>query len=76
MSSLKSLEKLPFRSVLGYGAVTFGFNLAFTLSATFLLYYYTDVAGIAPAAVGTMFLVVRLWDGFADLVAAGRWIGR
>jgi glucuronide carrier protein len=69
MSNLKSLEKLPFRSVLGYGAGDFAFNLAFSLAATFLLYYYTDVAGLAPAAVGTMFLIVRLWDGFADLIA-------
>jgi glucuronide carrier protein len=75
MSNLKSLERLSFKSVLGYGAGDFGFNLAFSLAATFLLYYYTDVAGIAPAAVGTMFLVVRLWDGFADLIA-GRAVDR
>ena len=75
MSNLKSLERLPFRTVLGYGAGDFGFNLAFSLAATFLLYYYTDVAGIPAAAVGTMFLVVRLWDGFADLIA-GRAVDR
>jgi glucuronide carrier protein len=75
LSSLKSLERLPFKAVLGYGAGDFGFNLAFSLAATFLLYYYTDVAGIAPAAVGTMFLIVRLWDGFADLIA-GRAVDR
>jgi glucuronide carrier protein len=75
MSGLKTLEKLSFRTILGYGAGDFGFNLAFTLSATFLLYYYTDVVGLAPAAVGTMFLVVRLWDGFADLIA-GRAVDR
>ncbi|MBT2227172.1 glycoside-pentoside-hexuronide (GPH):cation symporter [Nonomuraea sp. NEAU-A123] len=70
-----SLEKLPFTTVLGYGAGDFGFNLAFSLSATFLLYYYTDVAGISAAAVGTMFFVVRLWDGLADLIA-GRAVDR
>src|SRR3954454_1753757 len=72
---LPSLDKLPRRTVLGYGAGDFGFNLAFSLAATFLLYYYTDVAGIPAAAVGTMFLVVRLWDGFADLIA-GRAVDR
>ena len=71
----KSLEKLPFNTILGYGAGDFGFNLAFSLSATFLLYYYTDVAGISAAAVGTMFFVVRLWDGLADLIA-GRAVDR
>jgi glucuronide carrier protein len=72
---LKSMERLPWKTVAGYGAGDFGFNLAFSLSTTFLLYYYTDVAGISAAAVGTMFLVVRLWDAIADLLA-GRLVDR
>ena len=74
-SKLRSLERLPFKTIAGYGAGDFGFNLAFSLSTSFLLYYYTDVAGISAAAVGTMFLVVRLWDAFADLLA-GRLVDR
>ncbi|MEW1960566.1 glycoside-pentoside-hexuronide (GPH):cation symporter [Kineococcus sp. NPDC059986] len=66
---LRSLERLPVRTVIGYGAGDFACNLAFSLSTAFLLYYYTDVAGISAAAVGTMFLVVRLWDAVADLLA-------
>src|SRR3954454_8558409 len=72
---LPSLDKLPRRTVLGYGAGDFGFNLAFSLSTTFLLYSSTAAAGISAAAVGTMFLVVRLWDAAADLVA-GRLVDR
>ena len=72
---LSSLDKLKPKTVAGYGAGDFGFNLAFSLSTTFLLYYYTDVAGISAAAVGTMFLVVRLWDAFADLIS-GRLVDR
>jgi glucuronide carrier protein len=67
--------QLPARSVLGYGLGDFANNLAFSLSTTFLLYYYTDVSGLSAAAVGTMFLVVRLWDAFADLFA-GRVVDR
>ena len=74
-SKLRSLDRLPFKTIAGYGAGDFGFNLAFSLSTSFLLYYYTDVAGISAAAVGTMFLVVRLWDAFADLLA-GRLVDR
>ena len=62
-------ERLPTRSVVGYGFGDFANNLAFTLSTAFLLYYYTDVAGLSAAAVATMFFVVRLWDAFADLFA-------
>jgi glucuronide carrier protein len=67
--------KLSIKSVVGYGAGDLANNLAFTLGTTFLLLYYTDVVGISAAAVGTMFLVVRLWDAFADLFA-GRMIDR
>src|SRR6187551_1311857 len=67
--------KLSIKSVVGYGAGDLANNLAFTLGTTFLLLYYTDVAGISAAAVGTMFLVVRLWDAFADLLA-GRLVDR
>lgn len=66
---LRSLERLPVRTVIGYGAGDFACNLAFSLSTSFLLYYYTDVAGLSAAAVGTMFLIVRLWDAVADLLA-------
>lgn len=60
---------------IGYGLGDFGCNLAFSLGSTFLLYYYTDVAGLTAASVGTMFFVVRLWDAFADLLA-GRAVDR
>jgi GPH family glycoside/pentoside/hexuronide:cation symporter len=51
--------------------ISFGFGqLAFAgLSAVigyFLLFYLTDYAGIAPAAVGTMILVIRIWDAIND----------
>src|SRR3954453_20598049 len=69
VEDLRSMERLPIKTVLGYGAGDFANNLAFSLSTAFLLYYYTDVAGISAAAVGTMFLVVRLWDAVADLLA-------
>src|SRR5882724_8669145 len=58
---------------LGYAAGDAGCNLAFSMSSLFLLLYYTDVAGIPAAAAGTLFLVVRAWDAFAD-VFAGRMV--
>src|SRR5919112_2618030 len=67
--------KLSVKSIIGYGAGDAANNLAFTLGTTFLLLYYTDVVGLPAAAIGTMFLVVRLWDAFADLFA-GRVVDR
>ena len=67
--------RLSVRSIIGYGAGDAANNLAFSLSTTFLLLYYTDVVGLPAAAIGTMFLIVRLWDAFADLLA-GRAVDR
>ena len=56
---------------LGYAAGDAANNLAFSMTSMFLLVYYTDVVGISAAAAGTLFLLIRIWDGFAD-VFAGR----
>jgi len=64
-----STKRLGPTQYLGYAAGDSANNLAFSMSSMFLLLYYTDVAGISAAAVGTMFLVVRFWDALADLFA-------
>ncbi|GAB2758592.1 glucuronide transporter [Sinomonas soli] len=67
--------KLSLTSIIGYGAGDAANNLAFTTTTMFLLVYYTDVAGISAAAAGTLFLVVRIFDAFSDLLA-GRMVDR
>ena len=69
---MKKLNKL---SIIGYGAGDAANNLAFTTATMFLLVYYTDVAGISAAAAGTLLLVVRIFDAFADVIA-GRVVDR
>ena len=54
-----------------YGCGAGGGNVMSTLLATFLTAYYTDTAGIAAAAVGTMFVICRLLDGVTDLMMGG-----
>lgn len=68
-------DRLSPLSVIGYGAGDAANNLAFTTATMFLLVYYTDVAGISAAAAGTLLLVVRVFDAFAD-VFAGRVVDR
>jgi glucuronide carrier protein len=63
------VKKLTGRNYLGYASGDLANNLAFSLQALFLLIYYTNVVGLNPAPIATMFLVVRVWDAFADLVA-------
>ncbi|WP_432536957.1 glucuronide transporter [Kineococcus arenarius] len=67
--------RLGLPQLLGYASGDAANNLAFSLSSMFLLLYYTDVVGISAAAAGTLFLVVRVWDAFADIFA-GRVVDR
>jgi len=59
---------LKFREKLGYGLGDAASNFFFQVFNIFLLYYYTDVFGLAPAAVGTMFLVTKIVDAISDPV--------
>lgn len=52
--------------ILLYSFGGFGSNLLFVFTTSFLMYFYTDVFKISPAAVGTVFLVVRMIDAFLD----------
>ena len=59
-TKLKPIEKI------GYGLGDFGSNVVFQTILILLPAFYTDVFGLAPAAMGTMFLTVRLLDTVTD----------
>lgn len=42
------------------------------MASVFLLTYHAGLAGIDAGAVGTLFLVVRVWGGVTDLFAGCR----
>lgn len=60
-------QKIPMWKKICYGCGAGGGNVMSTLLASFLLSYYTDTAGIAAAAIGTMFVLSRILDGVTDL---------
>ncbi|MGM0168520.1 GPH family glycoside/pentoside/hexuronide:cation symporter [Enterococcus sp. AZ135] len=51
---------------MGFALTNLGNIPIMTLLNTYLLIFYTDVVGINPAVVGTLFLISRLLDGFSD----------
>lgn len=53
---------------LSYGFGDFGYSLAYNMAGAFLLYYYTNVAHLPAAAVGTIFLAARLLDAVIDIL--------
>ena len=62
----KTHAKLGLTEKIGYGAGDFASNLYFQFFNLFLLYYYTDVFGLDPISVGTMYLIANFWDAVND----------
>lgn len=58
--------KLKIGEKLGYGLGDAGFNFYWAIIGSYLLYFYTDIFGLAPAVAGTMFLVTKIIDAFTD----------
>lgn len=65
-AELSFTSKLKERICYGFG--DFGCNIIYTAMSAFLLFYYTDYAGISAAAVGTIMLASRIFDGISDIV--------
>lgn len=65
--------KRPFslRDKLGYMFGDFGNDFTFMLQMMFFMVFYTDIMGINPVHVGTLFLAARIVDAFTD-VGMGR----
>jgi glycoside/pentoside/hexuronide:cation symporter, GPH family len=58
--------KLSLKEKIGYGFGDAASSLFWKLFSMYLMFFYTDIFGIAAAAVGTMFLVTRIWDAAFD----------
>ena len=61
-------EQIGWRDKLCYGLGGFGFNIWYVVGATFLTYFYTNVLGISIAAIGTIMLISRVFDGGTDVI--------
>ncbi len=61
-------EKISIREKLCYALGDASANIAWRGICTFLLVFYTDVVGLAPAVVATLMLVVRSFDGITDVL--------
>ncbi len=66
MATNSETAPLSFKEKLGYGLGDMASNFYMGFFGLFLLYYYTDIFGLAPAAVGTMLLVTKIVDAVTD----------
>jgi len=58
--------KLRLREKIGYGFGDAASSMFWKLFSMYLMFFYTDIFGISAAAVGTMFLITRIWDAAFD----------
>jgi GPH family glycoside/pentoside/hexuronide:cation symporter len=58
--------KLRLREKIGYGFGDAASSMFWKLFSMYLMFFYTDIFGIPAAAVGTMFLITRIWDAAFD----------
>lgn len=59
-------QKLALREKFAYGVGDAGANLVFQTQITFLLFFYTNVLGIASGVAGTILLISRAIDACSD----------
>ncbi|HUX21965.1 MAG TPA: MFS transporter, partial [Spirochaetia bacterium] len=57
---------LPLRTKLGFGICDLGGNLFFTIVGFYLLYFMTDVVGLAAGLAGTALMIGKIWDAVTD----------
>ena len=62
-------NKPPFgiKDKIGYMSGDLANNLTFQFASLFLMVFYTEVWGVNPAVVGTLFAVSRIVDAFTDV---------
>jgi GPH family glycoside/pentoside/hexuronide:cation symporter len=57
---------IKFREKVAYGFGDMASSMFWKIFGMYLLFFYTKVFGISPAAAGTMLLVTRIWDSVID----------
>ncbi len=66
MQAFVDKSPLSIKEKIGYGVGDMASNFYMGFFGLFLLYYYTDVYGISPAAAATMLLVTKVVDAISD----------
>jgi len=60
------MQKLTKAVKLAYGVGDLGGNLFFTVMGFYLLYYLTNVVGLAAGLAGTALMIGKAWDAITD----------
>ncbi|MDQ0617393.1 MFS transporter [Arthrobacter globiformis] len=65
----KTSGMVSLKEKIAYGMGDLGNGFMFDLGQAYLLKFYTDVAGLPPAAAASVFVITKLFDAFMDPLA-------
>lgn len=68
LKNIASNDKVSLKTVFSYSFSSYGMNVIYNLTAVYLMFFYTDSFGLNAVAVGTLLLVARVIDAFADIL--------
>ncbi|PWW31503.1 MFS transporter [Chromohalobacter israelensis] len=66
-SPATSAEKIGLLEKIGYGCGDLASNFIWQAMSIFIVYYYTDVIGVAAGIIGSIMLFSRVFDGVSDI---------
>jgi len=66
----KTPPATKFRKLFGYGVGDFGLNIYWQSVSMFLVYWYTQIAGLDPRIAGALFFTGMVWDAISDPIVS------
>jgi GPH family glycoside/pentoside/hexuronide:cation symporter len=66
-SNKPSTIKLTWSERIYYALGDAGCNFVWATLQAYMIFFYTEIAGLAAAFIGTMFFVIRIMDAFSDV---------
>jgi GPH family glycoside/pentoside/hexuronide:cation symporter len=66
---ISDTKKIPTKEKALYGFGDFGNGFMFDLGQSYLMHFYTDVAGISAVAAAGVFSITKIFDAFMDPLA-------
>ena len=59
-------QRVPWPTVIAYGAPAIGAGYMYLLLSLYMMKFATDILLIAPAAMGVIYSISRIWDAVSD----------
>ncbi|ENM5740422.1 melibiose:sodium transporter MelB [Vibrio mimicus] len=60
------MSNISLNMKVSYGIGAFGKDVTCGVVMLYAMFYFTDILGVSPAFIGTLFLVARIWDALND----------